>query len=96
VGIAEVVREAYPDPHALDPKNKYFDEKAKKRGENPWVMVDIMAKSRFAIPVTRPMLALDPVTKTMMVLAKGSRLSIQPVQPKEFKAVLRLGNAMPL
>src|SRR5215208_1030169 len=42
VGIAEVVREAYPDPGAFDPKDEYYDPKSKK--EDPtWFMVDIKA-----------------------------------------------------
>src|SRR5882757_777357 len=42
VGIAEVVREAYPDPTALDPKDDHFDPKSKK-DDPSWFMVDIRA-----------------------------------------------------
>src|SRR5690625_411312 len=39
-GIAEVVREAYPDHTARDPKSRYFDPKASD--DDPrWFMVDI-------------------------------------------------------
>jgi len=40
VGIARVVREAYPDYFAFDPNSRYFDPKSPK--ENPrWFMVDV-------------------------------------------------------
>jgi len=91
-GIAEVVREAYSDPTALDPKSKYFDEKAK--GKNPWVMVDIKAISRFKNPITRSELARHYQLKKMMVLKKGCRLSIQPVTQVEFETISQLGGAI--
>lgn len=85
-GTAEVVKEAYPDHFARDPKHNYFDEKATE--ENPiWFMVDIRLTEVFANVVTREMLAGNPVTAGMMVLKRGSRLSIQPVTEAEWKAV---------
>lgn len=91
VGTATVAKEGYPDPFALDPKSKYFDEDAKKKGENPWVMVDIKADRKLPIPVNRDALRNDKRCQKMIVLAKGSRLSIQPVTAAEFEAVLALG-----
>jgi len=91
VGTAVVVREAYPDSHALDPKSDYFDADAKKKGVNPWVMVDVQAEAAFERPVTRELLAKEPKLKEMMVLKKGSRLSVQPVTAEEFETVVRLG-----
>lgn len=91
VGVLRVAREAYADPFAFDPKSDYYDAAAKKRGENPWVMVDVEAVRKFETPVTRPMLAEDPRTKGMMVLRKGARLSVQPVTAAEFRAVCELG-----
>ncbi len=91
MGLAEVARAAYPDPQALNPKSEYFDEKAKSRGEIPWVMVDVKAIRPFATPVTRGRLAAEASLKTMMVLQRGSRLSIQPVTPAEFQKITELG-----
>lgn len=93
MGIAEVVRGGYPDEHALDPKSKYFDEKAKAKGESPWVMVDVKARERFAVPVTRDMLKAQAALKDMMVLKKGARLSVQPVTEKEFETIRKMGKA---
>ncbi len=91
-GIAEVVKSGYPDHFAQQPDHKYFDEKASP--ENPiWYMVDIKLVRIFAQPVTRVMLAAHPVTSQMMVLKKGSRLSIQPVTAAEWQAVQDLASA---
>jgi len=91
MGLAEVVREGYPDPFALDPKSDYYDENAAKKGQNPWVMVDVKATARFREPVTRDRLKATKGLKDMMVLKKGARLSVQPVTPAEFQIVCQLG-----
>ncbi len=88
-GIAEVAREAYPDPSALDPKSDYYDERAK--GLSPWVMVDVRATQRFTSPVTRSALKAEKRLSNMMVLKKGARLSVQPVTKEEFEIIRTLG-----
>ena len=90
-GIAEVVREGYPDPTALDPKSRYFDPAARAKGISPWIMVDIKAIAPFKEPVTREKLKKEPRLRDMMVLRRGSRLSVQPVTEKEFLLVCVLG-----
>ena len=96
VGIAEVVRAGYPDLTALDPKSDYFDKKAKVKGESPWIMVDLKACERLGEPVTRDILKAQKSLQDMMVLKKGSRLSVQPVTEKEFETIRNLGKAKPL
>ncbi len=91
MGVAEVVKTGYPDDSALDPKSEYFDERAKAKGQSPWVMVDVRAVQRMKIPVTRTLLREETSLKDMMVLKNGSRLSVQPVTPAEFKKVVSLG-----
>lgn len=91
VGVCEVVRNGYPDSFAFDSKSKYFDADAKKKGVNPWYMVDIQAKKRLTVPLNRKALESDSTLKNMMVMKKGSRLSVQPVSPEEFARVLVLG-----
>ncbi len=87
-GIAEVASTAYPDDTQFDAASKYFDPKA--TSENPrWMMVDIKAirKTRLlGLPEMRACEALSD----MVVLKKGSRLSINPVTAAEWKVVLRL------
>jgi predicted RNA-binding protein with PUA-like domain len=91
VGVAEVVKEGYPDSFAMDPKHEYFDPDAKKKGVNPWFMVDVKATHKFQEPVTLERIRKEPRLKKMMVIKKGARLSVQPVTPEEFEVVLELG-----
>ena len=87
MGIAKVVREAYPDPTAFDPDSKYYDPKSDS--ENPrWVMVDMQAIAEFDPPILRDELKQIPGLGNMMLLRKGSRLSIQPVSEEEWKIIL--------
>lgn len=92
VGTAEVVREGYPDHFAWEAGHKYFDDAS--TADNPvWYMVDIKFRQAFKQPVTRTALAMDPICRQMMVLKKGSRLSIQPVTESEWLAVHALAGA---
>lgn len=87
-GIAEVVREAYPDPFQFNPESKYFDTKATE--DNPrWVCVDVSFRSRF-----NDILALSELRQQSslqeMVLLNKSRLSIQPVRDSEWQIIMDL------
>jgi predicted RNA-binding protein with PUA-like domain len=90
-GLAEVVREGYPDHLALDPKSRFYDEKTKGKNESPWIMVDVKATQRLAEPVTRDRMREEPRLKNIMVLKKGARLSVQPVTATEYETLLELG-----
>ena len=91
VGVAEVVREAYPDPTALDPKDPHFDPKSMP-DDPTWVMVDLRAIEALDRPVT-----LDEVKKTkgleQMALVRLGRLSVQPVTPREYEIVRKLAQS---
>lgn len=91
-GVAEIVKAAYPDPSALDPKSKYFDTKAAP-DKNPWVMVDVKFVKEFPRLVTLEEMKTAPGLESMMVIKRGMRLSIQPVSPEEFAIVLKLAGA---
>jgi len=80
VGIAEIVRENYPDPTA-------------KPGE-PWVVVDVKAVTPLKTPVTLAAIRAEPRLKDM-ALVKLSRLSVQPVTPEEWKIVCQMGGVKP-
>lgn len=95
VATAVVIRGGYPDHHAFDKRSKYFD--AKSDPDNPrWYMVDIKLDRRLETPVTLAELRAKAETKSsavadMVLLQKGSRLSVQPVKKKEFNAILKMG-----
>ena len=90
VGIAKVVREGYADPTQFDKKHKYYDAKSKE--ENPrWFVVDVQFERAFKTPVTlKEMREMDDL-EGMVLLRKGSRLSIQPVTPAEWKVITKKG-----
>jgi predicted RNA-binding protein with PUA-like domain len=90
VGIAEVVRAAYPDPTQFDPKDTHYDP-ASHPSRPRWDMVDIRLKSRFTTPLSLERLRREPGLQRMELLRKGSRLSVQPVQAAEWKIIVRLG-----
>jgi predicted RNA-binding protein with PUA-like domain len=90
VGVAEVVREAYPDHTAFDPKDPHFDPKS-RRDAPTWMMVDLRAVEKLAKPLTLAELRGTPGLEKMALLQKGSRLSVQPVTGGEWEIVYRLG-----
>lgn len=85
-GIAEVASTAYPDASQFDPASHYFDAKATE--ETPrWTSVDVraVAQGRF-VPLTE-LRAMDAL-EGMVLLQKGSRLSISPVSAGQWRAIV--------
>lgn len=90
VGIAKVGKAGYPDPTAFDPKSDYYDGKSDP--QNPtWFLVDIEPVSAMREPLTRDQLKQVPELANMVLLQRGSRLSVQPVTPDEWRTILKLG-----
>lgn len=90
VGVAEVVRESYPDYTAWDSDGDHFDPKSTP--ENPrWFMVDIRLVEKFANPVSLKFMRTVHGLEKMELLRKGSRLSVMPVSKDEFEIVRKLG-----
>ncbi|KAF9311121.1 hypothetical protein BG003_007738 [Podila horticola] len=90
VGLAEIVREGYPDFTAFDPKSEYYDEKSTK--EDPrWFMVDVKFSRKFKRMVTLKELQQykDKELSGMKLLNRG-RLSVQPVTDQEMDFILSL------
>jgi predicted RNA-binding protein with PUA-like domain len=88
-GIAKVVRAGYPDPTAFDPKARYHDPDSDP-GDPRWYTVDIALVKKLPEPVARARLQAEPALRDMVLLRRGSRLSIQPVTSDEWRAVLGL------
>ena len=88
-GRIEIAKAAYPDPFALQVDHPYFDPKATP--ENPiWLSVDVrfVAKAREVISIQR--LREIPELADLMILQRGSRLSITPISVAEFETILGL------
>ena len=95
VGIVEIVKAAYPDHFAWDANSKYVDKKSSP--ENPsWSMVDVKFLEKFPTPLSLEGLRGIKVLERMELLRKGSRLSVQPVREREWKAILKLAQVRPL
>ncbi len=91
-GLATIGRAGYPDHFAWKKGHKYFD--AAGRSASPtWYMVDVVFVERFAAVVSLETLKATKGLEDMMVIQKGSRLSVQPVTKAEFDIVTRLGRA---
>jgi predicted RNA-binding protein with PUA-like domain len=75
VGVAQVVKEAYPDPTAET---------------GPWVCVDVKAVAKLKTPVTLAQAKADPAL-TEMMLVKNTRFSVQKVSDEEWARVMALG-----
>ena len=89
VGIAEIVREGYPDFFSFDHSSKYFDPKSTV--EKPvWYMVDVRLVEVFHTPITLKQIKSFPELRAMFLLKKGARLSIQPVAPSEYDFIIQL------
>ena len=89
VGICEVVKEAYPDHTAFDAKDPHFDPKSKKDAPT-WYMVDLKAVKKLPRLVTLAELKGVKGLEKMVLLQRGSRLSVQPVTAKEWEIVTEL------
>ena len=86
-GLAEVASPAYPDATQFDPESPYYDPKSEP--DTPrWLHVDVRHVA------TTPLLSLKtmrarPELASMLLLKPGNRLSITPVEPEEWHAVLK-------
>jgi predicted RNA-binding protein with PUA-like domain len=90
VGVAEVVREGYPDPTQFDPRDDHYDA-ASKREDPRWYQVDVKAVRRFGRPVSLPEIRETKALARLPLVQRGQRLSVQPVGPAEFALIVRMG-----
>jgi predicted RNA-binding protein with PUA-like domain len=86
-GLAEVASMPYPDATQFDESSKYFDASAKKEAPR-WVLVDVkLTKKTELLPLQT--LRTLPELSDMVLLQKGSRLSITPVTPAQWRFILK-------
>ncbi len=90
-GLAEVSRLAVPDKTQFDPASPYYDPKATP--EKPrWYHVEVRAVRKTPL-ISLGALRATPALQEMRLLARGNRLSITPVTPAEWDAILGLVNS---
>ena len=88
-GIARISREAWPDPHAFDPKSDYYDPKSKPEAP-AWLTVEVEFVAKLPRLVSLEELKADPALDGMLVIRKGQRLSVQPVSEVHAQRVIEL------
>ncbi|MDM0082065.1 EVE domain-containing protein [Variovorax sp. J31P179] len=85
VGIARVASGTRPDPTQFDPASPYFD--AASKAEQPrWLLLDVQALRKTRL-LSLPELRATPALADMLVLRKGNRLSITPVEPQHWQFI---------
>ena len=88
-GLAEVYGSPLPDPTQFDKKSEYFDATS-PRDTPRWVMVQLKFVKRFKHVVPLEALRAEKALTGMMLLQKGSRLSVQVVTPAQFAHVVKM------
>lgn len=88
-GVAEVVREGYPDASAFDPQSEYFDPKSNPARPS-WYVVDLKFVKEFNGVISLDKLRSIKGLEKMPLLQKGQRLSVQPVSEKEWNIIVKL------
>ena len=86
VGVARICKEGYPDPTQFDPDSKYHDPKSSPDAPR-WILVDVEYVAHFETLVPLDTLKAEDDLDGMLVIRKGQRLSVQPVEPHHFHKV---------
>lgn len=87
-GLAVIASGPYPDASQFDPNSHYHDPKATQ--EQPrWISIDVQGTQKTRLLPLAEMRTIAAL-EDMVVLQKGSRLSITPVTPAQWKAIVKL------
>lgn len=90
-GIARVVGSPYPDPTQFDIASEYHDPKS--HPEKPrWWLMDFEYVGKFQEMLTLEALKQDRILCEMIVCQRGTRLSINPVEPLHFLRACKLAH----
>lgn len=89
-GICRVTHENLVDKTAFDPKSDYYDPKSTK--DNPrWIMVEVEFVEKFHDLISIQTLRDTKGLEDMIILKKGSRLSVTPLEKEEFDIIRKMG-----
>ncbi|MEL7537333.1 MAG: EVE domain-containing protein [Pseudomonadota bacterium] len=89
VGIMKVASKPYPDPTQFDKKSHYYDPKSTP--DNPrWELVDVRFVRKLKRVVTLKELKSHAELAEMILLRRGNRLSIMPVDEAHWDFILTL------
>jgi len=92
-GIVEVVRAGYPDSSAWNRKSPYYDAKSPEN-KPLWYTVDVGLKLRCTTVLSLTTLRTHESGKLagLLLLRRGNRLSVTPVDARHWKFILSLMN----
>ncbi len=83
-GVAEVVRDGYPDTTQFNPESKYYDPKSSQ--DNPrWYRVDVKFVEKFSSVLPLSVIKTMDGINELPLVKKGGRLSIMPVEEAEWQ-----------
>jgi predicted RNA-binding protein with PUA-like domain len=90
-GLARVVRAGYPDHTAFDRKHPHYDADSKREAPR-WYMIDVQLMRALKRVITLDELRPHSTRELqrMVLLQRGSRLSVQPVSDEEWRFILSL------
>ena len=88
-GLAKVTSAAKPDETQFDTNDEHYDPRA-TRSKPIWHCVDVSFVKKFKKPISLAELKFDPALEGMLVRAKGSRLSIQPVSETHYRHIVEI------
>jgi len=89
VGVMKVAGKPYPDPTQFDPESKYYDPKSSEE-EPRWMLVDVEFVRKLSRTITLAELKAHPGLDGMILLRRGNRLSIMPVDKAHWALILDL------
>ena len=90
-GIAEVIKEGYPDHTQFNPDDKHFEPKASPQ-KPYWYMVDIKFVKKLKTFVPLNEIKKNSKLQKMRLVRRGNRLSVMPVEKKEFDEIVKMGS----
>ncbi|MEY3975237.1 MAG: hypothetical protein RLZZ33_292 [Pseudomonadota bacterium] len=91
VGVIEIAKPGYPDHTAFDRKHAHYDAASKPEAPR-WYMVDVCLKQRFSRVISLDELRRheSKQLREMLILKRGNRLSITPVDASHWKFIMSL------
>ena len=91
-GVMKILRKGIADPTQFDAKGDYYEPRASQ--ENPvWFCVEVGFVAKWDTVISLETLRKIPELKSMLLLRRGQRLSVQPVKAEEWEMILSLKKA---
>jgi predicted RNA-binding protein with PUA-like domain len=88
-GLCKIVKTLVPDPTQFDPSSDYFDPKSTPDAPR-WETVKVEFVEKYAQIITLDALKSAFAPDELIVVRKGNRLSVTPVEGKAAEKLLKL------